>query len=102
MSDPDLPTIRFFPDWGHLWSLWDSEAGGAVVPSAYGVSEVLTFLLSLWTQHWSENFDPFTEGWTSEEARRRSSLLGDEILQRLRAELGSRAHVVDGRQANER
>jgi len=94
MSDPRIPTLRFFPDWGHPWSIWDSVGGGAVDPATYGISAALRRRLELWTDHWSENFDPFT-GWKSEEARVVSSTLGDEIFADLQTELAPTAQVID-------
>jgi hypothetical protein len=88
--------VRFFPDHGHLWSLWEAAAGGAVSPEMYGLSRSLTRAIRSWTAHWEEFCDPFT-GWTSEESREESARAGDEIVVRLRQELGAGYEVVDAR-----
>lgn len=85
--------VRFFPDQGHKWSLWESEAGGAVSPEGYGLTPNLVFLLELWTKHWDENFHPFS-GWVSEVEHARSDLLYLELYGRLRAELGPEFALV--------
>lgn len=87
--------VRFFPDSGHPWSLWE-EPTGAVPPEDFGLSDALSLLLELWTRHWEENYDPF-RGWSSEEARVRSKALGDEIATRLPNELGPDIEFADRR-----
>lgn len=80
-------TVRFFPDQGHKWSLWEADAGGATAPEYYGLTPNLVFLLELWTKHWDENYHPFS-GWVSEAERDRSDRLYIELYTRLKAELG--------------
>lgn len=85
--------VRFFPDQGHRWSLWEAEAGGAVSPAGYGLTPNLIFLLELWTDHWDRNYDPFS-GWSNEVEHERSDCLYVELYERLKVELGPEFDLV--------
>lgn len=79
--------VRLSPDYGHTYSLWEAEAGGAVDPDKYGLSKELSLALEVWTADWNQNHDPF-KGWVSSEAERVHNAVGYVVGQWLKSELG--------------
>lgn len=86
--------IRVFPDWGHPWPLWESEAGPNMWPADYGLSVALTRLMRDWYDLWEAHCDPF-EGWDSSDAERRFRELGGAVISLLRLEVANVADVID-------
>lgn len=48
--------LRFFPDWGHRWPLWENGTDKyAMEPADFGLSEKLTLDLRDWYDFWEEH-----------------------------------------------
>lgn len=87
--------IRFFPDTGHPWPLWETSPN-ARTPEDYGLSDELTKGMRNWVEHWEAHFDPF-RGWDADESAAWSRAEGDLLIADLRKEVGAYADVVDRR-----
>jgi hypothetical protein len=62
----ELRMIRFSPDWGVTWPLWESACDKyAMEPSDYGLSRGLIRALRAWMSTWERNCS-HTTGWVSE------------------------------------
>ncbi|WBU37179.1 hypothetical protein [Homoserinibacter sp. YIM 151385] len=89
--------LRFFLDWGGgipIW--WDFGGGGDDDIAALGLSDRLLEGLRAWQLDWERDFDIDT-GFPTPELERIHWQTGDELLARLRAEVGDRAVVLDER-----
>lgn len=94
---PERRRIRFFPDWGVRFPLWETGTNKyAMEPSDYLLSASLDRRLEEWMDHWVSHFDPF-EGWDSPEAATHSRAASDKLITELRAEVGHFADVLDER-----
>ena len=48
--------VRFFPDWGHPWPLWDTRCGYTAEPDDYGLGEELSRWMRTWYGDWARCF----------------------------------------------
>ncbi|ODA89701.1 hypothetical protein ATY41_04425 [Leifsonia xyli subsp. xyli] len=89
----ELHTIRFFPDHGHPWPLWDSQAGYTATPDDYGLSDQLDRALRRWYDEWEAAVGP-GDGWREMEQYIRWAARGDELAAWLAQEVWDTADVV--------
>ena len=89
----ELHMIRFFPDHGHRWPLWDSRAGYTATPSAYGLSAALASALRRWYDEWETAVGP-GDGWRNDQQHRAWMDQGDELADRLAQEVWDIGEVV--------
>jgi hypothetical protein len=90
----ELRTIRFFPDWGHAWPLWENSTDGYdLCPEDLDVSEKLAQDLRQWHDDWSASFARSLE-WSTEKVAERWRQSGDQLLARLQEEVWDFAEVV--------
>lgn len=92
-----MRVIRFFPDWGRKYPLWESETPEyATRPEDYGLSTELAFRLEKWLKHWALHFD-YDSGWDSSESKSASNKEGNKLIQDLSREVSDFARVIDER-----
>lgn len=89
----ELHTIRFFPDHGHDWPLWDSRAGYTATPDDYGLSDELVTALRQWYDEWEAAVGP-GDGWRDPEQQRFWVERGDELAAWLAEEVWDSAEVI--------
>lgn len=89
----ELRTIRFFPDHGHDWPLWDSKAGYTATPDEYGLSEELVAALRRWYDEWEAAVGP-GDGWRDQEQRDDWIQRGDQLAAWLTREVWDTAEVI--------
>lgn len=89
----ELHTIRFFPDHGHRWPLWDPKAGYTATPDEYGLSDQLVMALRRWYDEWEAAVGP-GDGWRDAEQHRSWADRGDELAAWLAREVWDTAEVV--------
>ncbi|WP_434316858.1 hypothetical protein [Leifsonia sp. P73] len=82
----ELRVVRFFPDHGHRWPLWDSSVGYTAVPEDFGLSGALTRDLRQWYDEWEAAVGP-AEPWKDPVAERAWEDRGDVLAVRLAAEV---------------
>ncbi|KFF58407.1 hypothetical protein JF66_18805 [Cryobacterium sp. MLB-32] len=83
--DGALRVIRFYPDWPHIWPLWDEELG-AVSADDLGFSSELQHDLRQWFDYWNATFTHH-EGWPSSAAGDVWTTAGDVLVDRLQQEV---------------
>jgi hypothetical protein len=88
-----LHTIRFFPDHGHRWPLWDSKAGYTATPDEYGLSDELVGALRRWYDDWEAAVGP-GDGWRNAELHQSWVARGDELAEWLAREVWDTAEVI--------
>lgn len=89
----DLRTIRFFPDHGHDWPLWDTRAGYTATPHEYGLSEELVCALRRWYDEWVAAVGQ-GDGWRDAERQQDWIDRGDRLAARLAKEVWATADVI--------
>lgn len=82
----ELRTVRFFPDHGHRWPLWDPSVGYTAGPEDFGLSVALTRDLREWYDAWEAAVGP-AEPWKDPVAEREWEDRGDVLAVRLAAEV---------------
>lgn len=85
--DGEKREVRLFPDWGHPWPLWESDAGPDMSPQDYGLSPGLTKRLRRWYDTWYRETEP-GEPWRDRALHRRWREEGDRLAEDLQTELG--------------
>lgn len=92
-QDGELRIIRFFPDHGNPWPLWESDAEDPTpTPDVYGLSGRLVHDMREWYDTWESGFR-FDSGWVDASAGREWNSRGDDIADRLQAEVWDFAEV---------
>lgn len=96
-----LREIRYFPDFGRKYPLWESGTEKyAMGPWDYdlsnGLASGLRELMELWSSHFTDKHGPEFE-WDSVENERRYWDQGDQLLEKLRSEVADIAIVLDQR-----
>jgi hypothetical protein len=89
----DLRVVRFFPDHGHRWPLWDASVGYTAGPEDFGLSPDLTQTLRQWYDEWEAAVGP-AEPWKDPVAEREWEERGDVLAVRLAAEVWDFAIVA--------
>ncbi len=93
--------IRFFPDFGRRYPLWESFTDKyAMDPSDYELTPLLASDLAEYMRFWNAHFtdEVGTEfEWDSSEHERQHRETGDRLLARLRTEVAEFAVVLDER-----
>ncbi|GAA4152340.1 hypothetical protein [Leifsonia shinshuensis] len=82
----ELRRVRFFPDHGHRWPLWDSSVGYTAGPEDFGLSGELTQALRHWCDEW-ELAVGAGEPWKDPVAQRAWEERGDLLALRLAEEV---------------
>jgi hypothetical protein len=100
VRDP-LRQIRFFPDFGRRYPLWESFTDKyAMEPSDYYLSDELSRglrdLMSFWDTHFTDAPGSDFE-WDSAENEQFYWTQGDQLLEQLRVEVDGSAIVLDER-----
>jgi hypothetical protein len=75
----ELRVVRFFPDHGHPWPLWDSSVGYTASPRDLGLSADLTQSLRVWYDEWESAVGP-GDPWKDSEAESAWLERGDELV----------------------
>ncbi|MEN2742366.1 hypothetical protein ABCS02_31695 [Microbacterium sp. X-17] len=89
----ELHTIRFFPDHGHDWPLWDPNFGYTVTPDHYGLSDELATALRRWYDEWEAAVGP-GDGWRDAAEHDKWLERGDELCDWLTQELWDSAEII--------
>jgi hypothetical protein len=85
--------IRLFPDYGHLWPLWESGTDKYTMePEDFGLSADLTSALRRWYDDWERNC-PYDGTWPSIEHGRQWYQTGEQLACQLRREVKDFAEV---------
>ena len=98
MSDkPARRVIRLFPDYGHLWPLWENSTDEhptkyTMEPADFGLSQELTGRLRAWYDAW-EAEKLHVSGWSSRDAENAWRAEGTRIAEQLRDEVKAFADV---------
>lgn len=92
----ELRVVRFFPDHGHRWPLWDSAVGYTATPEDFGLSSALTRDLRQWYDEWEVAVGP-AEPWADPVAERNWEERGDLLALRLAEEVWDFAIVYAAR-----
>jgi len=89
----DLRTIRFYPDHGNPWPLWEDDLENPTpTPDVYGLSDLLMTELRDWYDAWESGFR-FDAGWADTSTGRAWLARGDAIADRLEFEVWDFAEV---------
>lgn len=89
--------LRFFPDWGHEWPLWENGTEKySMEPRDFGLSEGITARLRCWYDTWVEHFDiEYSDGtWTSDAVRLSWRDEGQRLVIDMQRELGGAIEVA--------
>jgi hypothetical protein len=89
--------IRLFPDYGHLWPLWENSTAEhptkyTMEPADFGLSPAITARLRAWYDVW-EAEKLHVSGWSSPDAENAWRAEGAKIAEQLRDEVGTFADV---------
>lgn len=88
-----LRLIRFFPDHGHRWPLWENgSATYTMTPDDYGLSDDLRGALREWYDDWERHVGAGV-GWSDVPTRERWIRRGDELAAALGREVWAIAEV---------
>lgn len=79
--------IKVMNDYCVRWPLWWTRDVGFATADELGLTEALTNELLEWAAHFDAHFDHLA-GWDSPEARAHHATVADDVVTRLRAELG--------------
>ncbi|WP_146073499.1 hypothetical protein [Cryobacterium sp. N22] len=85
-----IRTIRFYPDWPHLWPFWGEK--GEVSAEDLGLSESLQEDLRRWFEKWNATFR-YDTGWPTAATGEAWMSVGDDLVYRVQQEVWDFADV---------